>query len=204
MVSHVPVHACFRDFNYLRLMKKLSLEALQRMSLEEFRQSPKLPVVLVLDNVRSLHNVGSAFRTADAFRIEKIILTGITGTPPHREIHKTALGATESVAWAYVEKTATALERLRSQGYTIVVIEQTNESIGLHEFQPDRYGKLCLVFGNEIHGVSDEALPLADVALEIPQEGTKHSLNVSVCVGIVCWEVLKNRVKLPPLQHRPG
>jgi tRNA G18 (ribose-2'-O)-methylase SpoU len=174
-------------------MKKLSLEALHRLSVPDFKESAKMPVVLVLDNVRSLHNVGSAFRTADAFRIEKIILTGITGTPPHREIHKTALGATESVAWEYVEKTATALELLRSRGYTIVVIEQTTESMGLQQFRPDRYEKIGLVFGNEIQGVSEEALPLADLALEIPQEGTKHSLNVSVCVGIVCWEVFKTR-----------
>lgn len=177
-------------------MKKLSLEALQRVSVEQFKLSPKLPVVLVLDNVRSLHNVGSAFRTADAFRVEKIFLTGITGTPPHREIHKTALGATESVAWEYVGTTDAALKKLKAEGYAIAVIEQTSASIGLHEFHPQRYEKLCLVFGNEIHGVSEEALPWADLALEIPQEGTKHSLNVSVCVGIVCWEVFRSRVAL--------
>lgn len=174
-------------------MKKLSLEALQRPSVEQFKSSPKLQVTLVLDNIRSLHNVGSAFRTADAFRVEKIFLTGITGTPPHREIHKTALGATESVAWEYVDKTDTVLEKLKAEGYQIVIIEQTNESVPLHEFSASQPNKLCLVFGNEINGVSDEALPWADLALEIPQEGTKHSLNVSVCVGIVCWEVFKAR-----------
>jgi 23S rRNA (guanosine2251-2'-O)-methyltransferase len=172
-------------------MKKLKLEELGRISVDEFKAVEKLPVCLVLDNVRSLHNVGSAFRTADAFRIEKIYLTGITGTPPHREIQKSALGATETVAWEYAEKTALLIQKLKSQGYTIGIIEQTTESKSLDTFLPDPDSKYCLVFGNEVHGVSDDVVPLGDMAIEIPQTGTKHSLNVSVCLGIVCWEFFK-------------
>jgi tRNA G18 (ribose-2'-O)-methylase SpoU len=170
-------------------VKKLQLEELGRMSVSEFRATEKLPVAIVLDNVRSLHNVGSAFRTADAFRIEKIFLTGITGVPPHREIHKTALGATESVAWEYAEQVGDAVKNLKDSGYTIVVIEQTTESVALNTFAPDPARKYALVFGNEVNGVSDEAIALADLALEIPQAGTKHSLNISVCVGIVTWQI---------------
>jgi 23S rRNA (guanosine2251-2'-O)-methyltransferase len=170
-------------------VKKLQLEELGRMSVSEFKTVEKLPVCIVLDNVRSLHNVGSAFRTADAFRIEKIFLTGITGVPPHREIHKTALGATESVAWEYAEQTATAVSNLIDSGYTIVVVEQTTASVPLHTFNPDPSKKYALVFGNEVNGVSEEAIALAHTALEIPQAGTKHSLNISVCVGIVAWQI---------------
>ncbi len=172
-------------------MQKLKLQELGRMSVDEFKEAGKIPVCIVLDNVRSLHNVGSAFRTADAFRVEKIYLTGITGQPPHREIQKTALGATESVEWQYAEHTRDALQELKAKGYTIVIIEQTTESKPLHEFIPTEEGKYCLVFGNEVDGVSEDALSQADVALEIPQLGTKHSLNVSVCVGIVVWEVFR-------------
>ena len=173
-------------------MKKLKLEELGRISVEEFRQTSKIPVSIVLDNVRSLHNVGSAFRTSDAFKIEKIFLTGITGTPPHREIEKTALGATTSVAWEYVEKTADVIRSLQANGYTIVVIEQTSESQPLEKFVPASDRKYCLIFGNEVHGVSVEAIELADLALEIPQAGTKHSLNISVCLGVVTWEFFKH------------
>ncbi|MCW5911438.1 MAG: RNA methyltransferase [Cyclobacteriaceae bacterium] len=172
-------------------MKKLSLEELGRISIEEFKESEKIPVCLLLDNIRSLHNVGSAFRTADAFRIEKIYLAGITGTPPHREIQKTALGATESVAWEYFENTATALENLKAAGYTIVIVEQTTDSIPLQTFEAAPGTKYCLVFGNEVNGVSEEAIAFGDLALEIPQHGTKHSLNISVCLGIVLWEVFR-------------
>ncbi len=150
-----------------------------------------MPVSIVLDNIRSLHNVGSAFRTADAFRIEKIILTGITGTPPHREIQKTALGATESVAWQYEEHTRTALQQMKESGYTIIIVEQTTASIQLQQFTPEADMKYCLVFGNEVDGVSEEAIALGDIALEIPQIGTKHSLNVSVCLGVVVWEIFR-------------
>jgi tRNA G18 (ribose-2'-O)-methylase SpoU len=169
-------------------MKKLKLEELGRISVDQFKEAAKIPVCILLDNVRSLHNVGSAFRTADSFRIEKIYLTGITGTPPHREIQKTALGATESVSWEYAEKTQDVIQKLKSDGYVIVLIEQTTESTLLNNFLVEKNKKYCLVFGNEVIGVSDEAIALGDVALEIPQGGTKHSLNISVCVGIVAWE----------------
>ncbi|MCX8490276.1 MAG: RNA methyltransferase [Cyclobacteriaceae bacterium] len=172
-------------------MKKLKLEELGRISVDQFKETHKIPVCILLDNVRSLHNVGSAFRTADAFRIEKIILTGITGIPPHREIHKTALGATESVSWEYSESTLTAIQKLKATGYLIMLIEQTTESKSLQSFSVEQDKKYCLVFGNEVNGISDEAIDLGDVALEIPQSGTKHSLNISVCVGIVAWEFSK-------------
>ena len=172
-------------------MKKLKLGELGRISVDEFRDAPKLPICILLDNVRSLHNVGSAFRTADAFRIEKIYLTGITGMPPHREIHKTALGATESVAWEYVENATHAVTTLREKGFKIVAVEQTTGSKPLHQLQVESGASYCLVFGNEVKGVSDEVIALADLALEIPQMGTKHSLNISVCIGIVVWEVFR-------------
>ena len=178
-------------------MKKLSLEELDRLSVDVYRDVSKTPVCLVLDNVRSLHNVGSAFRTADAFRVEKIYLTGITGTPPHREIEKTALGATESVSWEYIDNTLTVINALREQGYAICVVEQTTESIPLNRFTPDPSMKYCLVFGNEVHGVSNEVVETCDVALEIPQFGTKHSLNVSVCIGIVIWDIYTKKGGLP-------
>ncbi len=170
-------------------MKKLKLEELGRISVDQFRESEKIPVCIVLDNVRSLHNVGSAFRTADAFRIEKIFLTGITGTPPHREIHKTALGSTESVAWEYCERPEVIVAKLKEENYQIIIIEQTTESKPLQSFNPATGQKYCLVFGNEVLGVSEQVIELANLALEIPQSGTKHSLNISVCVGIVAWEL---------------
>lgn len=167
------------------------MEELDRLSVEEFRKAPKLPVVLMLDNVRSLHNVGSAFRTADAFSCERIVLTGITGTPPHREIHKTALGATESVAWTYVDRAEEAARQFKSAGYRLIVVEQTSQSDPLHKVFFESGAKLCLVFGNELNGVSDGVIALADGAIDIPQSGTKHSLNIAVCVGIVCWELFR-------------
>jgi tRNA G18 (ribose-2'-O)-methylase SpoU len=170
-------------------VKKLKLEELGRLSVNEFKEAEKIPVVILLDNVRSLHNVGSAFRTADAFRIEKIYLTGITGTPPHREIHKTALGSTDSVAWEYFENADEATTKLKADGYQIILIEQTTESRPLQEFVLRNDKKYCLVFGNEVHGVSEGVIELGDLAIEIPQSGTKHSLNISVCLGIVVWEV---------------
>lgn len=167
------------------------MEELGRLSVDAFRQAKKIPVVLLLDNVRSLHNVGSAFRTADAFSCERICLTGITGQPPHREIHKTALGATETVAWNYVLRPADAAKKLKDEGYRIVPVEQTTTSTSLEKFPVLANDRICLVFGNELTGVSEEVLALADEAIEIPQAGTKHSLNISVCVGIVCWELFK-------------
>lgn len=179
-------------------MKKLSLEELDRISAAEYQVAPKTPFCIVLDNVRSLHNVGSAFRTADAFRLEKIFLTGITGTPPHREIEKTALGATSSVPWEFVEKPEDAVLRLRDQGYTVIVVEQTTDSVALNKFVPSPDARYCLVFGNEVHGVSEAVVALCDTALEIPQSGTKHSLNISVCLGIVVWDLHQKRMALNP------
>jgi tRNA G18 (ribose-2'-O)-methylase SpoU len=178
-------------------MKKLKLEELNRISVDEFKGAQKIPVCILLDNVRSMHNVGSAFRTADAFRIEKIFLTGITATPPHREIHKTALGSTESVAWQHFERTEDAVSKLKNDGYQIIIIEQTTESVSLQKFIPEKDKKYCLVFGNEVNGVSEPAIELGDVALEIPQVGTKHSLNISVCVGIIVWDFFY-KLKLAP------
>lgn len=172
-------------------MKKRTLEELERISVAEFKEAKKLPVSILLDNVRSLHNVGSVFRTADAFRFEKIYLTGITGTPPHREIHKTALGATDSVAWEYAEQPGQMTRRLKEEGYKIVAVEQTTESVPLHHFRVMKDERICLVFGNEVHGVSEEVIEIADQGIEIPQVGTKHSLNISVCVGIIGWEIFK-------------
>ncbi len=174
-------------------MKKLKLDELGRISVGEYKDSEKLPVTIVLDNLRSLHNVGSAFRTADAFLVEKIILTGITGTPPHREIHKTALGATDSVPWEYFESGSQAISKLKDAGYTIVAIEQTTHSVMLQEFAFDPAIRYAFIFGNEVNGVSDELIPLIDHAIEIPQSGTKHSLNVSVCLGIVVWEFFRKK-----------
>jgi tRNA G18 (ribose-2'-O)-methylase SpoU len=184
----------FLPVQTLRHMKKLKLEELGRITVNEFKEADKLPVCIVLDNVRSLHNVGSAFRTSDAFRIEKIYLTGITGTPPHREIEKTALGATQSVDWEYAENTGEIVQRLKAEGYSIIIIEQTSESKPLQQFTPETGKKYCLVFGNEVNGVSEDAVQHGDLAIEIPQHGTKHSLNISVCLGIVVWEIFRKKV----------
>ena len=173
-------------------MKKLKLHELGRISTEEYKQVDELPIVFVLDNIRSLNNVGSAFRTADAFRVSKIYLAGITGQPPHREIQKTALGATESVDWEYNKNTVDLITQLKNEGYEILVIEQTSKSAALGTFLPKEDRKYCLVFGNEVEGVSESLLELADQALEIPQSGTKHSLNVAVCIGIVAWHFVQN------------
>lgn len=170
-------------------MRKLSMSELNRPSLADFRSSDKLPVVIVLDNIRSLHNVGSIFRTADAFNLEALYLCGITATPPHREIHRTALGATESVDWSYFKRTVEAIGQLQKKGYQVVAVEQTDQSVSLAEFTPAKAKPLALVFGNEIHGIDEEVLKEVSHAVEIPQFGTKHSLNVSVSAGIVIWEV---------------
>lgn len=167
------------------------MDELGRLDAEQYRQADKLPVCLLLDNVRSLHNVGSGFRTADAFRLEQIILTGITGTPPHREIQKTALGATESVPWHYEADPVVAARKLLANGYELLVVEQTTASVPLHRIQALGSKRYCLVFGNEVNGVSEDLLELAHGAIEVPQAGTKHSLNVSVCLGIVAWEFFK-------------
>jgi 23S rRNA (guanosine2251-2'-O)-methyltransferase len=172
-------------------MRKLLNHELNRLDQEEFKASDKIGVTVVLDNVRSQHNIGSVFRTADAFRVEKILLCGITATPPNREMQKTALGATETVSWQYFMETLPAVEGLRQQGYKVFVIEQTDDSIALEEFDPTPYGKIALVFGNEIHGVDENIVRMADARIEIPQFGTKHSLNISVTAGIVLWHVFQ-------------
>lgn len=168
-------------------MKKLRLEELNRYSLEEFKSHPKTPIVLVLDNIRSALNTGSAFRTADAFALAGIHLCGITAQPPHREILKTAIGATESIDWQYFSNTIDSLTQLKSRGYTILGIEQTDQSISLQDYSWKGETPLALVFGNEVGGLSDEILPLLDDCIEIPQFGTKHSLNVAVCIGVTVW-----------------
>jgi len=168
-------------------MRKLKMDELNRVGIEQFRKQEKLPIVVVLDNIRSQHNIGSLFRTADAFNASKLLLCGITATPPHREINKTALGATESVEWKYHESIVAALTELKSEGYQIVAVEQAVGSIPLHCFRPEKGEKLALVFGNEVMGVSDQAMEAVDACVEIPQFGTKHSLNVSVTAGIVLW-----------------
>lgn len=165
------------------------MDQLRRPSVEAFKTQPKLPVTLVLDNVRSMHNVGSAFRTSDAFAVEQIILCGITGTPPHREIEKTALGATQSVAWHHVSDTFSTLQQLRKEGYRIIAIEQAKGSIPLQQFVPLQAEKYALVFGNEVHGVAEEVMEGIDACIEIPQSGTKHSLNIAVSIGIVLWDI---------------
>lgn len=167
------------------------MAALNRPSTEDFKVQEKLPLVLVLDNVRSALNVGSVFRTADAFALEKIILCGITAQPPHREILKTALGSTDSVAWEYAGYTAEAVLQLKEDGYLIYAVEQTTKKIWLQDFSPVSTSKYALVLGNEVEGVDDATLSLCDGAIEIPQFGTKHSLNVAVAAGIVVWETAR-------------
>lgn len=166
------------------------MEELERVSVEEFKEMEKSPIVLVLDNVRSLNNVGSAFRTGDAFGVEKIYLCGITGTPPHRDIQKTALGATESVEWEYCLNTTLAMEKLKAEGYQICALEQVDRSVMLNDFIPEKGKKYALVFGNEVFGVEEEVLNACDAVLEIPQLGTKHSLNISVSLGIAVWDLM--------------
>ncbi|GAB3257428.1 RNA methyltransferase [Larkinella harenae] len=168
--------------------RKISLDELHRLSVEDFKQAKKNPYCLILDSVRSLNNVGSVFRTADAFRAEKIYLCGITGTPPHRDITKTALGATESVDWEYAADVVELADRLRQEGWLIAAIEQAEGSVSLQDFQPFSNKKLAFVFGNEVAGVSNGLIERADLVLEIPQYGTKHSLNIAVSAGIVCWD----------------
>lgn len=167
-------------------MRKLHISELNRKNPEQFRQSTKRPVRLILDNIRSLHNIGSMFRTADAFLVEKLYLCGITATPPNREIHKSALGAEETVSWEHVNDVAEAVQRCRDEGYTILIAEQTTESLPIDALL-ELPEKVALVMGNEVQGVSDSVLPLADLAVEIPQFGTKHSFNVSVCTGIFLY-----------------
>jgi tRNA G18 (ribose-2'-O)-methylase SpoU len=169
-------------------LKKLKLDELQRVGIAEFKEQEKLPVVVVLDNVRSMHNVGSVFRTADGFSVAQVILCGITAQPPHREIEKTALGATQSVDWIHYPDTLTAIAHLRGNGYKIIGVEQASGSIMLHQYRPVSNEKYALIFGNEVNGVSDEVMAEIDECVEIPQFGTKHSFNIVISAGIVLWD----------------
>ncbi len=172
-------------------MRKLANSELDRLSIPAFKQAEKIPVVVVLDNVRSLNNIGSVFRTSDAFLVDRIFLCGITATPPHKDIHKTALGATESVDWKYYPETREAIHELRNDGYHVVAVEQTDRSISLDRFRVKRDVGYAFILGHEIRGVSQEVINLSDSSLDIPQFGTKHSLNISVCAGMVIWEVFR-------------
>lgn len=176
-------------------MRKLKLTELNRDKVTEYRTKEKIPVVIVLDNIRSALNVGSVFRTSDAYLIDKIYLCGITAKPPHKEITKSAIGATDSVEWEYYESSSDCIKALKENSYTILGIEQTDQSILLNEYEMVDDKKYALVFGNEVNGVSEEVIPLLDDALELPQFGTKHSLNISVCAGIVIWDFWKSQSK---------
>ena len=170
-------------------MKKLKNSELSRLSIDEFKNSSKTPVIVILDNIRSAHNVGSVFRTCDAFLIDKIILCGITAIPPNKEIRKTALGSSESVDWRYYKNTEEVIVRLKKEDYQIISVEQANKSIKLESFRPENEKKYAIIFGNEIKGISQKIIDNSDSVIEIPQFGTKHSLNVSVSAGIVIWDI---------------
>lgn len=172
-------------------MRKLENSELDRKSVDDFKKSKKTPLILVLDDIRSLHNIGSVFRTADAFLVEKIILCGITATPPNKEIHKTALGATETVAWEHHEDVLQVIKDLKADKITVLAIEQVEDSVFLQDFEVQKNTKYALVFGNEVYGVTQEAVALCNGSIEIPQLGTKHSLNISVSAGIVVWDLFK-------------
>ena len=170
-------------------MHKLSMDELNRISKEDFERAEKLPIIIILDNIRSLSNVGAFFRSADAFRIGELVLCGITACPPHREIHKTALGADETVRWRYYVSTEAACQALKSEGYRIFAVEQVEGSVPLQDFKFEP--QTAYILGNEVEGVSEEALPYCEGAIELPQAGTKHSINVSVCAGIFMWRVFE-------------
>lgn len=172
-------------------MRKLRNEELDRLNIEEFKQKKKTPIVVILDNVRSMHNIGSIFRTSDAFLVEKIYLCGITAKPPHKDIHKTALGSTDSVEWVYYKETLEAITEVKSKGYKIVAIEQAEESVLLQDFIPLSGQHYAVVFGHEVRGVQQKIVDQCDFSIEIPQFGTKHSLNISVCAGIVIWDFFR-------------
>ena len=173
------------------MARKLTMEELHRISVQEFKEAEKLPLTVVLDNVRSQNNIGSVFRTGDAFRVERICLCGICSTPPHRDIHKTALGAEESVDWKYYEESIDCVRELKGQGYKVYSIEQVDDSVMLDSITGDMGDRIAVIFGNEVEGVQEELLPLCDGSIEIPQQGTKHSLNVSCAAAIVLWEFFK-------------
>ncbi len=172
-------------------MRKLLNEELNRKSVDEFRSASKTPIIIVLDNVRSLNNVGSVFRTADAFLVEAVYLCGITGTPPNKDIQKTALGSTDSVAWKHFATTMDAVEELKQNNFQVLAIEQTESAIKLNNFKPDKKQKLAIIFGNEVKGVQQEVIDACAAVIEIPQAGTKHSINIAVSVGIVTWDIFQ-------------
>ena len=172
-------------------MRKLENKELERKSVTDFKQAEKTPIIIILDDIRSLHNIGSVFRTADAFLIEKIYLCGITATPPHKEIHKTALGATETVAWEYQKNVTEVIAQLKKEQVKVFAVEQVEKAVFLQDFKVEKETKYALVFGNEVYGVSQEAIAICDGSIEIPQLGTKHSLNISVSTGIVVWDLFQ-------------
>ena len=189
---------------YLCPMRKWSMQELGRKSIADFKEAPKTPLVVVLDNIRSMHNVGSVFRTADSFLVEKMYLCGYTPQPPHRDINKTALGATETVAWEYLPTTVEAVQLLQSQGYLVYAVEQAEGAVYLDQFDPTQLSngtnqsnsapKIAIVMGNEVEGVADEVLDICDGCIEIPQLGSKHSLNISVAAGIIIWAITERTV----------
>jgi tRNA G18 (ribose-2'-O)-methylase SpoU len=172
-------------------MRKLENKELDRKSINDFKEAEKTPIVIILDDIRSLHNIGSVFRTADAFLIEKIYLCGITATPPNKEIHKTALGATDTVAWEYQKEVTEVIQNLKKENIKVFAIEQVENAVLLQNFTVDKKNRYALVFGNEVYGVSQKAIELCDGSIEIPQIGTKHSLNISVSAGIVVWDIFQ-------------
>lgn len=172
-------------------MRKLENNELERKSIEDFKEAEKTPLIIVLDDIRSLHNIGSVFRTADAFLLEKIYLCGITASPPNKEIHKTALGATETVSWEYQKNILSVIENLRAESVSIFAVEQVENGFLLQDFTIEKNKKYALVFGNEVYGVAQKAIELCDGTIEIPQLGTKHSLNISVSAGIVVWDLFQ-------------
>lgn len=177
-------------------MRKLANSELERKNIEEFKRAQKTPIIIVLDDIRSLHNIGSVFRTSDAFLVEKIYLCGITATPPHKEIHKTALGATETVAWEYRQDVLAVIDQLKAENISVFAVEQVENSVMLHNFEVENTQKYALIFGNEVKGVSQQALEKCHGVIEIPQLGTKHSLNISVSAGIVVWDIFTKLIAL--------
>jgi len=188
---------CFANWLFLQinivLMRKLTMEELNRKSVDEFKESEKHKVIAILENIRSAYNVGSVFRTADAFLIESIYITGYTAKPPHKEITKTALGAQETVYWKYFETTKEAIDALKKDGYKVFAVEQVTDSISLEKIHNLSVEKIAFIFGNEVSGVEHDTISLCDGCVEIPQFGMKHSLNISVAAGIVLWEAVKNK-----------
>ncbi len=181
-------------------MRKLKNNELDRLTVEDFKTSTKTPIIIILDNIRSLNNIGSVFRTSDAFLVEKIYLCGITATPPHKDIHKTALGSTDTVAWEYAENTISLVEKLKAENVKICAIEQAENATMLNDFSPEANTKYAFIFGNEVKGVAQNVVSASDVVIEIPQFGTKHSLNISVSCGVVVWDVF-SKMKNTTLQQ---